>query len=106
MLSLSITSGGNASIVFMTILVCFTLCVRIIEAPLIRHNISNTKDGISLSLIPKPNNCPMNDLFETEMQIGFNKVPSFSRFDMIVKSLSYHSALQILVKNGLLPSFL
>src|SRR5207249_3219330 len=60
-------------------------------------------DGINRSSGPKLNIFPMNDFLETQIQIGFENIFSFFRFDITSISRIYHGMSVIVVKNGFFP---
>ena len=60
-------------------------------------------DGINRSSGPKLNIFPMNDFLETQIQIGFENIFSFFRFDITSISRIYHGMSVIFVKNGFFP---
>jgi len=60
-------------------------------------------DGINRSSGSKLNIFPMNDFLETQIQIGFENIFSFFRFDITSISRIYHGKSVIFVKNGFFP---
>ena len=60
-------------------------------------------DGIKRSSGSKLNIFPMNDFLETQIQIGFENLFNFFRFDITSISRIYHGKSVIFVKNGFFP---